>query len=345
MSIWLLITISTYAVLAQSVMPDGRIHALTVQGIDLTWQRKYHEADSVFQILTQRFPNHPAGYAYRAGVMQTKAVDHEAMVVGSTFDSLLAVSKEKAKLMIEAGGNDAKWGHFFLATAEGCDSYARVYREDWMTGALRGVAASSAFKDALAQDSLLYDAYAGLGGFYYWRSRKTEYFNWLPFVGDDRPRALTLLKKTVEHGVYNRYTALSMLAAIYNDAGEYEKAAECAQAGLEKYPSNQVFLWGLTTALEKLGKPKEAVTIYERLLSSLREDGDEPAYSELVCRLNISKLKMETGDTVHVRENLALILKSSPQDFPLHLKTRVEEKLETARELLLKLGASRSSNE
>ena len=198
---------------------------------------------------------------------------------------------------------------------------------------------------ALAQDSLLYDAYAGLGGFYYWRSRKTKYFNWLPFVGDDRPKAFSLLKKTAEHGVYNRYTALSMLAAVYNDAGLYEKAIECARTGLAQYPSNQVFLWALTTALEKLGKPKEAVAAYERLLASLREDGDDNAYNDLVCRLNISKLKLEMGDTVHVRETLVTILKSRPADFPSHLKKRVEEKLEKARELLIKVASSRSSNQ
>jgi tetratricopeptide (TPR) repeat protein len=331
--------------LAQTVMPDGRIHALAVRGIDLTWQRKYHDADSVFRIMTREFPDHPAGYAFRAGVMQTKAVDHEMRVDESTFDTLISISKEKAKVLISAGGEDAKWGYFFLATAEGCDSYARVYRGDWMTGALRGVASSSAFKDAVAQDSMLFDAYAGIGGFYYWRSRKTEYFNWLPFVGDDRPKAFGLLKRTADQGVYNRYTALSMLAAIYNDAGSYDKAVECAQAGLARYPSNQVFLWALTTALEKLGKTKEAVTAYQRLLASLREDGEGSAYNELVCQLNISKLKLDMGDTVRVRENLATILKSRPEDFPSHLKPRLEDKLARARELLLKVGASRSSNE
>lgn len=340
-----LVTGATLIVLAQTALPDRRMHALVMKGIDLTWQQKYDEADSVFRIMTLEFPHHPAGYAYRAGVMQTKAVDYELMAEQSTLDSLLGISKENAKVMIVAGGEDAKWGCFFLATAEGCDAYARVYRGDWMVGVLRAVASSSAFKDALAQDSMMYDAYAGIGGFYYWRSRKTEYFNWLPFVGDDRPKAFALLRKTAEHGVYNRYTALSMLAAIYNDAGSYDKAVECAQAGLARYPANQVFLWGLTTALEKLGKSKEAVAAYERLLASLRENKEKSTYNELVCRLNITKLKLEMGDTVQVRENLTTILISRPEDFPSHLKKRVEDKLEKARVLLLKVGASRSSHD
>ncbi len=344
-SICLLLAIGALTLLAQTVMPEARMHALAMQGIDLTWRQKYHDADSVFRVMTRDFPNHPAGYAYRAGVMQTKAVDHELLVDEGRFDSLITLSKEKAKLLIEAGGDESKWGYFFLATAEGCDSYARVYRGDWMTGALRGIASSSALIEILARDSLLYDAYAGLGGFYYWRSRKTEFFNWLPFVGDDRPKAYSLLGKTVEHGVYNRYTALSMLAAIYNDAGSYEKAVECAETGLARYPENQVFLWGLTSALEKLGRSKEAISAYSRLVHSLQQDGGENAYTLLVCHLNIARLKIEVGDTVHVRELLATISKSRSQDFPTHLEKRVEEKIEKATELLVKIGASRSSNE
>lgn len=344
-AICLFLPVSTFAVLAQTVLRDSRIHTLAVHGIDLTWQQKYREADSVFRVMTREFPNHPAGYAYRAGVMQTRAVDHELRVDVAVFDSLINRSKEKAAEMIGAGGDNAKWGYFFLATAEGCDSYARIYRGDWMTGALRGVASSSEFKDAIARDSLLYDAYAGLGGFFYWRSRKTEYFNWLPFVGDDRPKAYALLNKTVEHGVYNRFTALSMLAAIYNDAGLYENAVESAQTGLSRYPSNQVFLWALTTAFEKLGKRQEAVAAYKQLLTSLRQDEGGCPYNELVCRLNISRLKLEMGDTLYVRGILTEILESRPQEFPLHLKRRVEEKLETAKDLIRKVSASRSTNE
>ena len=330
---------------AQAVMPNPRMHALTLQGIDLTWQQKYAQADSVFQILTKEFPNHPAGYAYRAGVMQTKAVDHELQVDKPSFDSLLSLAKDKSKAMIAAGGEWARWGYFFLATAEGCDSYARVYRGDWVGGALRGVSSFSGFKDAVDQDSAMYDAYAGVGGFYYWRSRKTEHFNWLPFVGDDRPKAFPFLLKTAERGVYNRYTALSMLVAIYNDAGDCDKAIGCANKGLERYPSNQVFLWGLTTAFQKLGKQQEAKMAFERLLKSLEDEKGENRYNELVCRLNIALVRLSMADTALARHDLAEILKARLEDFPLPLKERVLNQLERAREALRKTVGTRPSNE
>ena len=324
---------------AQTTLPDEKLHALIVQGIDLTWKQYYSQADSIFGKVISLFPNHPAGYAYRAGVMQTIAVDHELSVDQVRLDSLLVLAKEKSKLLIDAGGADAKWGYFYLATAEGCDSYSRVYRGDWMGGALRGVAAFSAFKDAISQDSGLVDAYAGIGGFYYWRSRKTEHFNWLPFVGDDRPKALPMLMKTAEHGVYNRFTALSMLVAISSDAGEYDKAIAFAREGLRTYPSNQVFLWGLTTALEKKGDVRGAVDAFEVLLKSLQDEHGANAYNELVCHLNLGRLRLSIGDTAAAKSELGKVESRHAVDFPAHLRERVEKKLDQAKELLQKMGA------
>ena len=317
---------------AQSIIPDQRLHMLVLSGIDLTWQQRYREADSVFTLMTREFPDHPAGFVYRAGVLQTKAVDHESIVDQALLDSLLNLGREKANSMIQKGVGIA-WGYFFLGTADGCDSYARIYRGDWMTGAMKGMSSFSAFKEAVKYDTSLCDADAGIGGFYYWRSRKTEHFNWIPFVGDDRPTGFQLLEKAAQKGIYDRYTALSMLVAIHTDAGNYDQAIACALEGLEQYPANQVFLWGLTTAYQRAGKTHEAVEAYERLLRSLSEEAGENLYNEMVCRLNIAQLRTQSGDTTRVAQYLRSILRHHQSEFPPHLKDRVEDKLMRAREL------------
>ena len=227
----------------QAHLPEPRLHALILQGIDLTWQERYKVADSVFLELTREFPDHPAGYIYRAGLLQSVAMDNEDVVDRARFDSLIELGKLKAKELVR---NDQlrQWGHFFLGTADGSDSYARVYRGDWFGGTRRALASVSSFKDALGIDSTLYDAYAAIGAFNYWRSRKTESFNWLPFLGDDRPESFVLLQKSIDGGIYNRSTALSLLSAICLDAGRYDQAIRCCEEALRRYPSNRTFLWG-----------------------------------------------------------------------------------------------------
>jgi len=329
---------------AQTVLPDARLHALVLEGIDLDWQGKHRQADSLFQETTREFPDHPAGYVYRAGVMQSKAMDQELHVDEARFDSLIRLGKEKAKGLMERAG-EAKWGHFFVGTAEGYDSYAHVYRGEWLSGTLRGLASVSSFKDAIRLDSSMFDAYGGVGAFDYWRSRKTEYFNWIPFIGDARPEAFSFLKKTIDRGLYNRYTALSMLAAIYTDAGLYDKAIECSRTGLARYPANQVFLWALATAWHKLGNSREAADAYERLIRAFADEKENNRYNEIVCRLNLSRFKLELGDSLQVRENLVAILKFQKGDFPVELQSRAQDKLEQAKELMRRVLDRHSSNE
>ena len=338
-----LVSVGSLAV-SQSTLPNMRLHALVTQGIDLTWQGQYRRADSMFQEVIREFPDHPAGYVYKAGVMQSAAIDHEIPVDRAMFDSVLSLADEKAETLARSGP-DAKWGHFFLGTIRGFESYAHVYRGDWMTGAMRGLSSVSEFKKAIELDSSLGDAYAGIGAFYYCRSRKTENFNWLPFVGDDRPEAFTFLTRTIDSGVYNKQTALSMLGSIYADAGEYEKAVACFQEGCARYPMNQTYLWGLATSLKKLGKSHAALGAYRDLLHSIVSDEENNHYNEIVCLLDMSKVCLGIADSAAAKAQLTSILKLRETSFPVSLQSRARQKFGEADQLLKKLNGNRASNE
>jgi tetratricopeptide (TPR) repeat protein len=323
---------TTVTSFSQVTIPDAKLHNLVLQGIDLTWKEQYVSADSVFACVVREFPKHPSGFLYQAGVELARAMDNEEVVNVQKFDSLIAAGRLRAELAVESG-SDRMWGCFFVGTADGSDSYARVYRGDWFGGTRKGFSSVSAFKDAVKLDSSLADAYAGIGAFYYWRSRKTESFNWLPFVGDDRAEALPLLMRTVERGIYNRYTALNMLVAIYMDAKKYDKAITCSVEGLKRYPKNRAFLWGLATASQKAHLWTDAAMAYQRLLSAIVVSQDNNHYNEVVCMLNLAKVELELGKTSDSKSFLSRILQFHESDFPLHLQTRAKEKLEHARTL------------
>jgi tetratricopeptide (TPR) repeat protein len=317
------------------------MHLQVLQGIDLTWKEQYRAADSVFRQIVQEFPEHPAGYVYQAGLSLARSMDNEMEVDVVAIDSLLELGKKRANGMIESG-RDPTWGHFFVGTADGSDSYARVYRGDWFGGTRKGFASVSSFKDALKLDSTLSDAYAGIGAFYYWRSRKTEYFNWVPFVGDDRPEAFALLKKSVDQGIYSKFTALNMLVAIYTDAGMLDKAIACSREGLKYYPRNRAFLWGVATACHKSEQWLEAAAAYRQLLDAVVQSPDNNHYNEVVCKLNLAKVKAELRDSSETLNLLKEIVKSHESDFPKHLRSRAKDKLEQAAEMLRSVAGTQA---
>lgn len=326
-------------IVAGAQSANNTLHSLMLEGIQHTLNQSYSAADSIFRLTAREFPEHPAGYLYQAAVMQSRAMDYELQIEASRFDSLLELGTEKAEGMI-AREPSSPWGHFFLGTAYGYDSYARVYRGNWFGGALKGFSAVSEFKKTVELDSTLYDAYAGIGIFYYWRSRRTEYFNWLPFLGDDRQLGYDYIDRTIRFGVYNRYTALTALTGIYLDAERYEQAEEAARIGLERYPSNRIFLFALATALDREKRYRQAADAYERLLQSIVDDGNNH-YNEIVCRLNLVKMKMALSDTSGVRQHLEYILSNEQSSFPEHLQARAKDKFLQAREIAQALAPRR----
>lgn len=323
----------------QARLADPKLHALVVQGIDFTWRQDFVRADSIFDSIIREFPDHPAGFIYKAGLLLTFAEDHESLLDRARFDSLLDEGRRRAGAMI-AREADASWGHFYLATADGSDSYARVYRGDWLGGTVKGLGSVEGFEQALKLDSSMIDAYAGIGAYNYWRSKKTEYFNWLPFVGDARPEAFRMLRKTAEAGIYNRYTALSMLAAVYLDAEKYDEAKACAGLGLKTYPSNRTFLWALSTVHDRTKDFEQAARSYSELLESTEKDPAGNPYNEFVARLNLAESLGRIGDVRRAKSLVAVTLRARPEQFAEHLRNRVRSNLERARSLEKRLLAS-----
>lgn len=323
-------------------LENPTLHSLILAGIDLTLKQEYASADSIFRVVEREFPSHPSGYLYRAAVLQSIAMDYEAALDVARFDSLIALGKEKAEEQIR-NESSSPWGHFFLGTASGYDSYARVYRREWFGGVTKGLSSVAEFKKALEKDSSCYDAWVGIGTYYYWKSRKMEFLHWLPFVSDSRQEGIHVLERSVQNGVYNKFSALSALVAIYLDAKNFDAAERCASLGLNSYPTNRTFLWGLATALHSGGKLDQAVNVYQNLLDVLKSDTTKNIYNEIVCRLNLVKVKLLLSDSTDAENHLRVILSFENEKFPDHLKERITGKFEDAREIMAGLKNGKNS--
>ncbi|HTP13436.1 MAG TPA: bacterial transcriptional activator domain-containing protein [Bacteroidota bacterium] len=324
----------------QQTIPE-ELDRLITQGIDLTLKQDYERADSVCRVATDRFPEDPLGYLYRAAVMQTRSMDYLDPLNFDTFDSLLAIARVHAEKIVDSHPQ-SPLGYFLLATAEGEGAYARVDAGNWLSGVTRGLGAASDFKKAVALDSACYDAYVGVGTYYYWKSKKAGFLNWA--LGDRRAEGIRLLEIAAVRGVYNRLAALSALTAIYTDAGEYDNAIRCATEGLRVYPDNRIFLWGISAAQERSGKYADAAQTYEHLLRTILGVKMPNPYNEMLCRLNLVKAYRAVGQSAGLREHLNAILSFERFSFPGNLANRAQEKFAQARTILGELGVDKGEH-
>jgi len=300
---------------------NAEVDSLLHRGINLTLLHEYDSARSVFRWVAQKYPHDPAGYVFEAGVLQTMVMDYEEFIPGAEFDSLIALAKAKAESAIEAGPKSG-WPHLFLGTALGNDAFAQAQRGDWFEAATLGMSSASSFETALELDSTLVDALAGMGTYYYWKTRRIQFLTWLPFVPDRRDEGISLLRQCMHHGVYNRFAAMSSLVGIYNDAEDYDNSVAVATFALAKYPGNRIFLWGLATALERGQHPGEAMEAYQRLLKAITSDSRSNRYNELVCRLKILTMLMALNNHEEALAAMGGILPLTKDPFPEHLSER-----------------------
>ncbi|MEX1275146.1 MAG: tetratricopeptide repeat protein [Bacteroidota bacterium] len=309
------------------------LHGLVLEGIDLTLNQQYEKADSLFRHVVREFPESPVGFVYRAGVFQARNIESKLAMDDPGFDSLLVQARESSERMIRKRPDDP-WGYFFLGTTFGYDAYARVYRGDWLGGTMKGISSVREFRKAVERDSSLFDAYVGIGTYTYWRSRKTEFLHWLPFVPDEREAGMAFVWKTVQSGVYNRYTAISVLASMELDAGRGSRSKELAGAGVERYPQNRTFLWVLGEADMKLGDYSDAMRTYGRLLSVLKDGNESNVYNEMVCLLNLARAHAGIGDSSSAMLRAQQAVTIADHGFPAHLTDRGREKANEARRIV-----------
>ncbi len=332
---WLFVSLVLSSVLLgnQPGIPE-ELKGLVTEGIDLTLKQDYGRADSVFRVAIVRFPHNPLGYLYRAAVMQTISMDYLDPLNFDAFDSLLSTAKSEANKIVDEYPQSSI-GYYLLGTAEGFDAYSRVDAGNWVVGIAKGLGAASDFKKAVELDSTYYDAYVGVGTYYYWKSRKTEFLNWA--LGDRRSEGIRLLELAVLRAEHNRFAALSALTAIYTDCGKFDRAIECAMLGLQKYPDNRIFLWGLAAAQEQSGKFAEAVETYRHLLKNIIDARISNPYNEILCRLNLVKNSLAMKETEGLEQQIEAIMAFEHHMFPENLTKRALDKFKQARNIQSRL--------
>lgn len=299
-----------------------------IEGINKILLQQYEEALRYFQKITEQYPNHPAGYLYQIATLETRAMDLEYPTQENVFDSLLTRACTVAQTLPHP------WREYYLGSADGYRAYHAAEKKEWVGAFRYGSSSASYFESAIAYDSTCYEAYAGLGTYYFWKSQKTSFLAWLPFVGDKRAEGIRFLQIAAEHSEFNRYSAMSSLISIFLETKQYAEAERWATRALNAFPDNRVFLWGKATALDRAQRTREAVTAYEQLLRAIQRDIPAHPYNEIVCRLNLAKAKIALHDTTMVSFHLERILQYRTATFPPSYKQRVQKKFDEAETLL-----------
>jgi len=270
-------------------LPEDSLKNLVLQGIDFSLNNRFTEAEQIFNQLILYHPQYPIGYFYKAATLQAEMLDAEDFRQEKQFYELTERTIQLADSLQKAGKADG-WISFYKGSAFLYRSFMRLKTGHWFSAykdANRGVANLEA---ALAQDSLLYEAYLGIGSFKYWKSTKAEFLLWLPFISDQREQGISMIYQAIDKGEFIRYVGRDQLVWILMDKRDYGEALRLARQNHEVYPESRFFKWTLAAAAFHSREWELSRKLYEELLQQVQQLPENNHLNEIECLVKIAEI-------------------------------------------------------
>jgi len=315
------------------VYPDDRVDSLLRTGIRHIVNQDYKGGEEIINLLNKEFPNLPLGKIYLAANRIAEAYDYAEDFDEEFILKRLEEAKEQSEKLIDSD-NENIWYQYFLALTEGYTAYFHAINESWFSALSTGVDAISEFDKILASDKKFYEAYIAIGTFEYWKSRKMEFIDWLPFSNDSRKIGIDRLKVAIDSSSYNSYLAINSLIWIYIDQNRFDDAIKISEKALKEFPDSRTFKWGLARAYEEID-PSKSIALYIEILNSypVLENGN--LKNEITLKHIIAQQYVKLGDKQNALKycNEILSIKNIPEKTADELAERLERVKSLKKEL------------
>lgn len=275
--------------------PDAKVDQLLKAGIDNLINHQYRDAEKKFLRLKNEFPDLPFGNIYLAALRIVRSED-----LGEQFDEAyisgrFAEAEDQCSKLLDNNGNNI-WNLYFNALLKGQKAYFNAIKHNYIQAFSTGLSSVSNFEKCLKLDPSFYESYTAIGTYKYWRSEKTSFLNWLPFVSNEKETGIKYLQLSVAKSSYNRYLAKNSLIWIYINEKRSGEAAAMAEQMLKEYPENRTFKWALARAFMDMDKRK-AFEVYSDLLNSYLSEENQNHYQEIVLKHKMAMISRDLGDT------------------------------------------------
>ncbi|MCW9097996.1 MAG: tetratricopeptide repeat protein [Ignavibacteriaceae bacterium] len=315
------------------VYPDDRVDSLLRTGIRHIVNQDYKGGEEIINLLNKEFLNLPLGKIYLAANRIAEAYDYAEDFDEEFILKRLEEAKEQSEKLIDSD-NENIWYQYFLALTEGYTAYFHAINESWFSALSTGVDAISEFDKILASDKKFYEAYIAIGTFEYWKSRKMEFIDWLPFSNDSRKIGIDRLKVAIDSSSYNSYLAINSLIWIYIDQNRFDDAIKISEKALKEFPDSRTFKWGLARAYEEID-PSKAIALYIEILNSypVLENGNYKNVITLKHIIAQQYVKLDDKQNALKYCNEILSIKNIPEKTADELAERLERVKSLKKEL------------
>jgi tetratricopeptide (TPR) repeat protein len=227
---------------------DPKADVIIRRGLTESYNLEYAVANKDWDELIHLYPEHPAGFVYKAALMWWQATeDRENKSLEIQFDLLTRTAIEKAAAWLQRNPQD-KIVLAYLASA-----YGNVTRFDvtvthsYLSALRNGKKAHKYIVQAHSIDGNFYDAYIGLGSYNYFTGALPgviKPFAWLLGARGEKNEGIRQLLLAKEKGEYAQTEAKIVLLSVYVTEKRWSDYERLLVDLMREYPLNHVFyMW------------------------------------------------------------------------------------------------------
>ena len=238
--------------------------AMTQEGMDLLYQRRYMESLEVFEEMGIDFPDSPVGPIGRGLVWQAWMFENYDFKYERAYLGEYSDAAERLKRASKSRDNKA-WIYFLTAVHLGVDAMYDIRKERYLPAFDKAWEALEYIQKVEKLAPEFVDVQLALGLYNYWRTAITEQVRALPDFGDKRDEGLAQMVLAKEQGLLARGPASLVLVYSYMESKDWDRAIAEAEWARSEYPDNLLVEMTVGRVYRQAKKYPEALAAFERV--------------------------------------------------------------------------------
>ena len=233
--------------------------------LSMSINREYEKSYGYFSRMIELATDDPTGYFFYGIAMQSEMMEREEW---EDIDSLCNLFTRAYELADRYEPDS--WAYYIKGASYGYLALLRL-RENKYLSAFPLIRSSVAFlKRSREESSTNYDAYLGLGGYYFWRSEKLGFLRYLFFMPDEREKGLEYLQLAEAKSRFSRDVARYAIINVLTEQKKFNEAKKLVKYLRQKYPNSLTPLWNELYVVEKEKDWDAVVRITTYMLENYR---------------------------------------------------------------------------
>ncbi|MDO9575641.1 MAG: tetratricopeptide repeat protein [bacterium] len=266
------------------------LDSLLVQGIKLSYEERYDEAEAVFFKVRDKYPDDPAPYFFLSSLYVAYMTDFGTDSLEDTFIAYIDTTLDKATCILKR--QEDAWAYAWKGGGLIDRAYYKYEKGDILGMLEDGVRAVREFNSALAIDPYIYDAYIGISIYEYinYRIKKA-----IPFIGDNNSWRQSL-EIASDSACFLRVAAKNTLALLLIEESDWDEAITILQELLKEYPDSRTFTWTLAKAYFGKEDWRNAEAVYKRLIHLIKTGQPDAPYPLVFALDRLAEIYFLAGE-------------------------------------------------